>query len=164
MAVPRGIEPLFRGWKPRVLTDRRRDRISAFYCKILSLSSVIRLHSLNYYSAILWILLMVWIKQHLFQKSLFPLWFLDFCQFLNFLILLKMFQTLIFLQIFFYVNLKLLWKKILQLDFLWFFLHKFKNIIEKNSSTKFSVICFENPTCIYIKFTRSFFVKLILIN
>ena len=27
LAVPRGIEPLFRGWKPRVLTDRRRDRL-----------------------------------------------------------------------------------------------------------------------------------------
>ena len=40
----------------------------------------------------------------------------------------------------------------------------FENIIEKNSSTRFSVICFENPICIYIKFTRSFLVKLILIN
>ena len=41
MAVPRGIEPLFPGWKPDVLTDRRRDRtavsrdiyISATACK-----------------------------------------------------------------------------------------------------------------------------------
>ena len=41
---------------------------------------------------------------------------------------------------------------------------EFETIMEKNSSTKFSVICFENPTCIYIKFTRSFLVKLILIN
>ena len=27
VAVPRGVEPLFRGWKPRVLTDRRRDLV-----------------------------------------------------------------------------------------------------------------------------------------
>ena len=26
MALPRGIEPLFQGWKPCVLTDRRRER------------------------------------------------------------------------------------------------------------------------------------------
>ena len=26
MALPRGIEPLFLGWKPSVLTDRRRER------------------------------------------------------------------------------------------------------------------------------------------
>ena len=29
--VPRGIEPLFLGWKPSVLTDRRRDLLS-YYC------------------------------------------------------------------------------------------------------------------------------------
>ena len=28
LAVPRGIEPLFHGWKPCVLTDRRRDHVA----------------------------------------------------------------------------------------------------------------------------------------
>ena len=36
MAVPRGIEPLFPGGKPGVLTDRRRDRAISLYRKIIN--------------------------------------------------------------------------------------------------------------------------------
>ena len=34
MAVPGGIEPPFAGWKPAVLTDRRRDRLRSFILKV----------------------------------------------------------------------------------------------------------------------------------
>ena len=41
MAVPGGIEPPFAGWKPAVLTDRRRDQNKIFYGKTYNLSSVL---------------------------------------------------------------------------------------------------------------------------
>ena len=45
MAVPGGIEPPFAGWKPAVLTDRRRDRWRIFYFKSWYNSRLIKLHN-----------------------------------------------------------------------------------------------------------------------
>ena len=44
LAVPGGIEPPFAGWKPAVLTDRRRDHVEIFYFKSHYLSSLINFY------------------------------------------------------------------------------------------------------------------------
>ena len=55
-------------------------------------------------------------------------------------------------------------EKVPNLEILTFLcLIKLFKISSKNSSSKFSVIFFEYPICIYIEFIISFFVKLFLI-
>ena len=47
MAVPGWIEPPFAGWKPAVLTDRRRDREGSFILKLWIIQDLLRSYKIK---------------------------------------------------------------------------------------------------------------------